>query len=386
MTAAAPAPDGDEVLVLVSRLAFYPVHWQALEQLVDRYRVRAVVLAAPDPELPAVHRQLGTAVPNDDDARIEVRRMPELGSVRQLRWLRGELGRARPDAIWIQEEPTDPLALETLALRLFERRTRIGVAVCENIFPAVRQPNDLARRALWRRVDALLAVASPSVDGIRSAGMPARVVAHVPVAGALAPPAHVEPLRLPFERRPGDFVIGFAGSLSEEKGWSLLFDALEKLPDSFRLLLAGDGPQRAELEGLLTDPRFDGRAFFVGLLPKERLWGFYSHLDVLAVPSLTRPAWMEQFGGVLADAMAMGVPLVGSSSGSIPEVVGPAGLVVPEGDAEALTAAFIRLEQDSDLRARLAGAGPPRFTREFAVPAYAARIADALSLRPRETG
>jgi glycosyltransferase involved in cell wall biosynthesis len=152
----------------------------------------------------------------------------------------------------------------------------------------------------------------------------------------------------------------------------------------FKLLLAGDGDQRPLLDQRLRDPRFADRAFYVGLLRKDDLWGFYARLDALAVPSLTRPTWMEQFGGVIADAMAMGVPVVGSSSGAIPEVVGDAGVIVPEGDVEALAGALLRLRDDTRLRERLAAAGPPRFEREFAIPAYAARIARALQLRPRE--
>ena len=383
MTAAADRA-GDETLALVSRLAFYPVHWQALEQLVDRYRVRAVVLAAPGPELPPVHRQLGTATPSDD-ARIEVRRLPAATRTAELRWLRRELRRAQPDAVWIQDEPVERLTLETLAVRP-DGGARVAVAVCENIFPAPRLPRRVVERRLWRRVDALLAVASPSLDGIRRAGMPAGVEGHVLVAGSLAPPDVVEPLPLPFERAAGDFVVGFAGNIAEEKGWSVLLDALERLPDGFRVVVAGDGPQRAELEARLRSPELAGRAFTVGLLPKERLWGFYAQLDALAVPSLTRPRWKEQFGGVLADAMAMGVPIVGSDSGAIPEVMGPAGIVVPEGDADALASALLRLRDDASLRAELAAAGPPRFRQHFAVPAYADRIAAALSLRPRGTG
>ena len=60
-------------LVLYSRLAFYPIHWQALEEIVRRYDVEAVVLAAPSPELPSVHEAHGTAEPA---AGIDVRGMP----------------------------------------------------------------------------------------------------------------------------------------------------------------------------------------------------------------------------------------------------------------------------------------------------------------------
>jgi glycosyltransferase involved in cell wall biosynthesis len=99
---------------------------------------------------------------------------------------------------------------------------------------------------------------------------------------------------------------------------------------------------------------------------------------------LTFPKWKEQFGGVLADGMAMGVALVGSDSGAIPEVIGPAGFIVPEGKPDALAAALLRLRENAGMRRQLGKAGQQRFWAEFAIPAYAAKIAKVLELRERD--
>jgi glycosyltransferase involved in cell wall biosynthesis len=96
-------------------------------------------------------------------------------------------------------------------------------------------------------------------------------------------------------------------------------------------------------------------------------------MDLLAAPSLTTPQWREQFGRMLVEAMACGVPVVGSDSGEIPHVLGAAGLVVPEGDADALAGALGTLLADPSLRARLAAAGRARAQAEFALPRVAAR-------------
>jgi glycosyltransferase involved in cell wall biosynthesis len=228
-----------------------------------------------------------------------------------------------------------------------------------------------------------MAVATPSVEGIRAAGMPPSIPAWNHVAGAVEPEGSIEPFALPFDPRPDDFVLGYVGNLTDQKGWKILLRALELLPSEFRLVLAGDGPQRAELEALIAEPGLAGRTSYVGLLPKERLWGLYRRLDCLVMPSVTTPLLKEQFGAVLCDAMVMGVPIVGSSSGAIPEVMGPAGVVVPERDPEALAEVLRRLREDCELRVRLASAGPLRFHREFAIPAYADKIATALRLPPR---
>ena len=77
-------------------------------------------------------------------------------------------------------------------------------------------------------------------------------------------------------------------------------------------------------------------------------------LDVLVLPSRTTPRWKEQFGRVIIEANACETPVIGSDSGAIPEVIGDAGLVFPERNAEALAAAFKALHADP-ARARAMG-------------------------------
>jgi glycosyltransferase involved in cell wall biosynthesis len=92
---------------------------------------------------------------------------------------------------------------------------------------------------------------------------------------------------------------------------------------------------------------------------------FYNGLHVLVLPSRTMPNWKEQFGRVLIEAMACGVPVVGSSSGESPHIVGEGGLVFPEGDVSALRAALQRLRADPLLRASLAEAGRQRVLQHY---------------------
>jgi glycosyltransferase involved in cell wall biosynthesis len=369
----------EQTLVFYSRLAFYPVHWLALEEVVRRFEARAIVLAAAPPaDLPTVHQAHGTVDPTGASALpIEVRHVPRGSRRERLAWIARQLRAIRPDAIWVQEEPIDPFLLEMLALYRFHKRPRIVTAVCENIFPRPRRfAERTARRLLWPRLDHLLTVARPSLEGIRAAGMPSSVPASTLVAGGLEPEGEVKAIPLPAS--PGaTFTVGFAGRLVEEKGWSMLAGAL---PDDTRLVLAGDGPQRAELEALAAA---DGRIHYVGLKPKDELWSFYAALDCLAVPSLTTPRWKEQSASTLVDGLAMGLPIVASDSGGIADIMGPAGVLVPEGDADALRSALARLRDDTELRMRLGAAGRERFRREFAIPAYARKIGNALKLHER---
>lgn len=370
-------------LLLYSQLAFYPMHREAFVYICEHYPVTGYVIADSPPPLPGVHQSLGSADP--DLMRIhgqlpDIRYMPEGYNATKTRWLLQQLRDIQPDAIWVQEEPTSYFLFQILRHYWFNRRPRIVSAVCENIFGRGNFLKQTAKRLLWSRLDGLLAVATASAEGIQTVGMPRSVPVHNLVAGALLPPEQVSPCELPFTRQPDDFIIGFAGRIVEEKGWKVLLTALMMLPQNFKCLIAGSGPQENGLREWMQRPGLMNRVHYFGLLPKDDLWRFYAALDVFVLLSLTTPRWKEQFGGVLADSMAMGVPIIGSDSGAIPEVVDGAGLIVPEGDAVALANRLREMQQNPAMRQQMSAIGKRRFQDEFAIPAYARKIACALGL------
>ncbi len=153
----------------------------------------------------------------------------------------------------------------------------------------------------------------------------------------------------------GRFVVGYAGRLVTEKGLRTLAEATRSLPDT-ALLIAGSGALDAELA---RQPHIT----LLGALQRSDMDRFWQGIDLLALPSLTTPRWAEQFGRVLVEAIGRGVPVVGSSSGAIPEVVGDAGLIFPEGDAVALASAIHRIRASAALRAALIARGLERARR-----------------------
>ena len=135
------------------------------------------------------------------------------------------------------------------------------------------------------------------------------------------------------QSEPRPFTVGYFGRLVPEKGLHSLLRAMAQLEGDWQLRLVGGGPLRAELEELAQRPGLGERTRFIEPQSSAAMPAQYHRIDALALPSLTRRNWKEQFGRVLVEAMASGVPVVGSDSGAIPGVIGDAGLLFPEGDS-----------------------------------------------------
>jgi glycosyltransferase involved in cell wall biosynthesis len=106
-------------------------------------------------------------------------------------------------------------------------------------------------------------------------------------------------------------------------------------------------------------------------MPSSHLPHYFSGLDVLVLPSLTRANWKEQFGRVLIEAMACDVITVGARSGAIPEVIGDAGLTFEEGNVEELRSQLQRLIDEVVLREELRQKGRDRVTQNYTQAAIA---------------
>ena len=152
-----------------------------------------------------------------------------------------------------------------------------------------------------------------------------------------------------------------------------LLEAVARLPGVWRLAIVGAGPERDRLEVLARRLGMADRVFFEGIVPSLRMPAFYRELDALVVPSRSQPNWVEQFGRVLIEAMACGVPVIGSDCGEIPNVVDDAGLIFPEGDAGALREHLMHLMRTPDSWADLAQRGRERVLAHFTQAQIAAQ-------------
>jgi glycosyltransferase involved in cell wall biosynthesis len=167
------------------------------------------------------------------------------------------------------------------------------------------------------------------------------------------------------------FIVGYLGRLIAWKGVLDLVEALPGLPACVHLRLIGDGELRPRLEQraheLGVGPRVTIRPAVASTAVPDEL----RQMDTLVLPSRTQPNWKEQFGRILIEAMSCGVPVIGSSSGEIPNVIGDAGLVFPEGDIAALRAAIERVRTAPALREDLARRGRQRVLAHYTQAALA---------------
>jgi glycosyltransferase involved in cell wall biosynthesis len=163
--------------------------------------------------------------------------------------------------------------------------------------------------------------------------------------------------------------IVFLGRIERAKG---VFDLVEAMPKVLarvdaRLVLIGDGPDAGALKQAVHDAGLGAQVSFTGTVKNKDVPGHLRGATVLAAPSRTTRRWAEQVGMSAIQAMACGVPVVSTPSGSIAEFIddGVTGLLVPEGDPPALAAALTKFLTNEAMRDQFAERARNETVRRF---------------------
>lgn len=260
----------------------------------------------------------------------------------------------RWDVVDIHEEPFSLATAEVRLLKALRRNSAPYVLyTAQNLRKSYPIPFRWLERSALRNAAGISACNTEAARITQSKGFPGRArVIPLGVDDVDEAPAHAERAR--GGNSHAQITVGFIGRLVPEKGIEVLMDAVARSPQ-LALRIAGAGPledglaERAEAYGISA--RFE----FVGTISPDSVGAFYRGVDVLAVPSLATARWTEQFGRVAVEAMAFGTPVVSSDAGSLPDVVGGAGIVVPQGDAATLSDALLAAGGPRHGDLRLAG-------------------------------
>lgn len=272
------------------------------------------------------------------------------------------LRKFQPDRVHIEEDPYSAVGVETVFLtRLICPSAKISFFIWDNLARVPRFPVNIVKRLLNRysfsRAELVVCGNKEGELLLREKKGYKGRTAVLPQLG-LDPEPYVAPQSKSIRNElliPADIpLIGFVGRLIPEKGVSLLLEALHRLKDlKWCVLILGSGPLESEISGKWRE-EFGDRLIYRKAVPHADVPAYMRAMDIFVLPSYATLAWKEQFGLVLAEAMLAGVPCIGSSSGAIPDVIGPGGLVFKENDVDDLAHTLERLLVDMDLRKSLA--------------------------------
>jgi glycosyltransferase involved in cell wall biosynthesis len=284
--------------------------------------------------------------------------------------LRRELRRRRPDVLYVHHEPYALATYQAVRAASALGGLPLGFYSAQNLTKRYHWPISEWERKVYSCSRFALPVTQAVADVLREKGY----------RGIL----EVLPLGLDvaqYRRRNGRsgcrFTLGYVGRLSEEKGVDTLLDALAYTThEDMGAVIVGDGPAREALHDRARRLSVDHRIRWAGYVPHDAIQDSYLGMDVLVVPSRTVPNWTEQFGRVVLEALASGVPVLTSDSGELPHLVEltGGGWTFPEGDSKSLARTLDELRKHPAAMRESAKRGRRAVERLFDLDALAQRF------------
>lgn len=281
----------------------------------------------------------------------------------------------RPDIVNVEEEHYSFVTWQCFRLAAKHNAKPIFYT-WQNIDKNYPPPFSWMESHVFKHSAAAVGGNSESIDILRRKGFRGKAVEIVQMGVDMerfTPPdysdSYKRSLRKDLGLQPESFWLSFFGRIVPEKGLDILLRAVAELKKSetvdLRLLIVGAGPELSKLQELARGLNIGDCVMWKAQVASTNVPKLLQAMDVLCLPSLTRPNWKEQYGRILAEAMASGTVTVGSSSGEIPKVIGGVGMVAAEGDPNAWAGAIRKLLREPTYWKELQNLGLQRVNERY---------------------
>jgi glycosyltransferase involved in cell wall biosynthesis len=280
--------------------------------------------------------------------------------------------RVRPDVIYAHNEPYAAATFEAFRASRGLGDVPLGFYSAQNLLKRYPWPVSAWERYVYRHASFACPVTTAVAGVLEAKGYRGRSeVLPLTVDTDFYCPAAEQLMR-------DALTVGFVGRIAPGKGVETLLQAVSLLSaDRLHAVIVGDGPGAGALKLRASRMGLDRRLTWLGYVAHEQMPHVYRTMDVLAVPSRSLPGWREQFGRVVVEALACGVPVVTSDCGELPQLVAATGggWTFPEGDAPALALRLAQLARRPEMLAGPSHDGRRAVVKQFAVKAAVARFA-----------
>lgn len=296
--------------------------------------------------------------------------------------LGGVLRRARPDIVLIDEEPGSAVLAQISAQCSLQRIPWVCYTK-QNILKQYPPPFSTIEKRTYRQSKTVIALSEEVADVLRAKGYtgPTPLLAHACDLSLFRTEPNTE-LRaeLGLGAEP---VLGYLGRFVPEKGLETLIGAAAQLHSAgrkFKVLMVGSGSHEGALREAIAKAGLESLFVWTGAVPHNKAGDYMRCLDVFVLPSLTTPRWKEQFGRVIIEAMACGVPVAGSDSGFIPYLIRDTegGEIFHENDVADCARAIEALAFDETTRCQVGARGCAAVRARYTYDAIAGQLKDIL--------
>lgn len=275
---------------------------------------------------------------------------------------------------------------QTSLYKLISPRTfKYCIRAAQNVYKTYPFPFSFFERVSYKVVDSIICNGVEQGEVLREKGYRGRVdLIPLGVDTNLFVPKDATSLRETLGLK--FFTFGYIGKLIEQKGVDDLISAFGRMPEDTNLFIIGSGNYVARLQGMKDNSPAGNRIIIMDHVHHGQVVDYLNCMDVLVLPSKFSPAssindkipipWKEQFGRVLTEAMACRIGVIGSDSGSIPTVIGNAGLLFASGNRNDLWGKMMLFYNDRQLLRELAEEGWKRARDKYSWEIVGKQIID----------